>query len=57
MNRSVMSKSKLRMGEKILRRVFMMPCAVFFRDHLRSDKIISLPGNGRSRVDGLRDAL
>ena len=35
----------------------MMPCAVFFRDHLRSYGRIDLLGSGRGRVDGLGDAF
>ena len=53
----VMCKSNLRMGEKILRRVLMMPCAVFLRSHLRSARSIALLGSGRGRVGGIWDAL
>ena len=57
MMRSVMQKSDFRMGENILRRVLVIPCVVFFRDHLRSVRSIFLLGSGRGRVDGLGDAL
>ena len=57
MMRSVMQKSDLRMGENILRRVLMMPCEVFFRDHLRSARSIALLGSGRGVVDGLGDTI
>ena len=54
---SVMYKSKLKMGEKILRRVLMMPCEMFLREHLSNTRIIDLIGNVRGRVDGLGDTL
>ena len=57
MMRSVMCKSNLRMGENILWRVLMMPCAVLLRYHLRIDRSIALLGSGRGRVDGLGDEL
>ena len=55
--RSVMCKSNLSMGENILRRVLMILCAVFLRDHLRSSRSIVLIGIGRGVVDGLGDTL
>ena len=35
----------------------MMPCAVFLRSYLRSDRIIDMLGSCRGRVYGLGDAL
>ena len=57
MMRSVMCKSNLRTGENILRRVLMMPCAVFLRSHLGSARSIAMLGSGRGRVDGLGGVL
>ena len=57
MVRSVMCKSILRMGEIFLRAFRMIPCAVFFRAHLRSARSIALIGSVRGRVDVLGDAL
>ena len=54
---SIMYKSKFRMGNMILRRVIMIPCEMFFWDHLRNTRIISLIGSGRGRVGGLGDVL
>ena len=54
---SVMCKINLRMGEKFLKRVLMIPCAVLLRSHLRSASSIALFVSGRVRVDGLGDAL
>ena len=54
---SVMYRSNLRMGRKIIRRVLMMTHKVLLRDHLRSSKIIAILGSVRSRVGGLGDAL
>ena len=55
--RSVMCKSNLRMGEKYLRRILMMPCAVLLRADLKSDSSISLLVSGRGGVDSLGGAL
>ena len=52
-----MRKSNVSMGEKILTRFLMMPCAVFFRNHLRSASSIALFVSGWGIVDGLGDAL
>ena len=57
MVRSVMCKSTLRMGENILSRVLMMPCAVFLRSYLKGARSIDLLCSGRNRVDGIMDAL
>ena len=54
---SVLCKSYFMVGENILRRVIMIPCAVFFRAHLRSSSSIALLGSGRGRVDSLGHAL
>ena len=54
---SVMCKINLRVGENILRRVIMIPCAVFFRAHLRSARSIALLDSVRGRVGGLVDAI
>ena len=35
----------------------MMPCAVFLRDHLSSNRKIDLLGSGRGRLDGLGGAI
>ena len=51
--RSVMCKIDLRLRENILRRVLMMPCVVFLRDHLTSARRISLIIICRGRVYGL----
>ena len=53
MMRIVMCKSNLRMGENIISRFLMNPCAVFFRSHLGSDRSISLLGSSMGRVVGL----
>ena len=57
MMRSLMRNSNLRIGERILSRVLMIPCSVFLRSHLRSASSIAMIGSGRGRVDGLGDAL
>ena len=54
---SVMCKINFRVGENILRRVLIMPCVVFLRDHLMSARVIALIGSGRGRFDDLGDAL
>ena len=51
--RSFGCKSNLRMGKDILRRVFMMPCVVLLRAHLRCARRITLIGSDKGRVDGL----
>ena len=55
--RSVIWKSKLRMGENLLRRVLMIPRAVFLRAYLRITRSIYLLDSGRGRVDGPGDEL
>ena len=57
MTRSIMCKSNLRMGENILRRVFMIPCVVLLREHFRSVRSIAMLGSGRGIVDDIGDAL
>ena len=54
---SVMCKINLRLGEKILRGVIMIPCAVFLRDYSRSDKSIALFRSGMGRDDDIGDEL
>ena len=55
--RNVMCKSNLSMGENILRRVLMIPCAVFLREQLRSSRSIVMLGIGRGVVYGIGDTL
>ena len=55
--RSVMCEIHFRMRENILKRVLMMPCAVFLRSHLMGARIIALLGSGRGTVDGRGDSL
>ena len=54
---SVIYNSKFNMGEKIIRRVLMIPYMVFLRYHLSNSRSINLIDSGRDRVGGLWDAL
>ena len=53
----VMYKSKFMMGNMILRRVLMIPCGIFLRDHVRNIRRIALIGICRGRVGGLGGAF
>ena len=57
MMRSVIFQSNFSMGECILRRVLMVPCAVLLRDRVMSSRIIALLGSVRGRVDCLGGAF
>ena len=52
----VMHKSKYRIG-KIIRRVLMIPCEMFLKDHLRNTRSIALLDSVRVRIGGLRDEI
>ena len=52
-----MCKIDFRMGENILRRFLMIPCAVLLRAHLKRASSIALVYSGRVRFDVLGDAL
>ena len=54
---SVMHKSKLRMGGITLRRVLIIPCEMFLREHFMSTRIIALLGSGRGIIDDHGDSL
>ena len=57
MMRSVVYKSKLSMGERIIGSFLMMPFAVFLRPHLRFDRSITLIVSGRDIRNFIGDAI
>ena len=54
---SVMCKNKLRMGDKNLRKILMIPCEMFYGTHLSSIRIIYLLRSCRGRFGGLGDTI
>ena len=53
----IIYKSNFNMGKMILRRVLMITCEMFLRDHLMNTRIIYLLGSGGGIFGGLGDAL
>ena len=45
------------MGDMIIRRVLMMPCEMFLRNHLRNTRIIVILDSVRGIYGGLGDVL
>ena len=45
------------MVNMILKKVLMISCEVFLRDHLRNTRSIALIGSSRGRVGDIGDAL
>ena len=57
MKSSVMYKNKFMMGDITLRRLLMIPCDMFLRDHCSNTRSIDMLGSVRVRVDSIGDEL
>ena len=57
MKSSVMYKNKFMMGDITLRRLLMIPCDMFLRDHWSNTRSIDMLGSVRVRVDSIGDKL